>query len=412
MKRIDLTLLFILLWAVIPGRAATLTVGKDTGLASILQAIAQAQPYDTIVIKAGEYHETQLRIDKPLYITGKDYPRIIGNYTEEIFIVTADSVTLRGLQVEQVSTSYLTDLAGISVVACQGCHILENRVYDTFFGIYLKNAKACEVKGNIIRGTAQEESKAGNAIHIWRGEQILVSGNDVRGHRDGIYFEFVNNSRIVNNISRNNLRYGLHFMFSNEDHYEGNTFENNGSGVAVMFSKNIIMKSNQFLENQGSASYGILLKEIADGEMSGNRFYKNSIGMYAEGTNRLQIHHNDFVNNGWAMNIKGNCLDNVMTMNNFVANSLDLVTSSQANLNEYNRNYWSQYQGYDLNRDGVGDVPYRPVRLFAYVITRVPASIIMLRSLLVDLLNFAESVSPALTPSNLVDEEPLMKPVS
>ncbi len=346
-----------------------------------------------------------------MYIYGEGYPRVIGNYTEEIFIVNADSVTIRGLQIEQVNTSYLKDLAGISVVNCVGCQILDNRLNDTFFGIYLKKATACVVSGNVVTGVADAEAKAGNAIHIWQGEDVLIANNEVSGHRDGIYFEFVNNSSIIDNISKGNLRYGLHFMFSNDDHYEGNVFQNNGSGVAVMFSRNIIMKNNQFLENQGSSSYGILLKEISDGEMSGNRFFKNSIGIYAEGTNRLQIKHNDFINNGWAMNIKGNCLDNVFTLNNFVANSLDLITSSRTNNNEYRQNYWSQYRGYDLDRDGIGDVPYRPVKLFAYVISRVPASIIMLRSLLVDLLNFAESVSPSLTPSNLLDEEPLMKPV-
>lgn len=408
----NLTLLLALLLCSIYAKAGTHSVGSGADFKSIRAAIAQAQPFDTIFINSGNYHETSLEINKSLYIYGEDYPRVIGNYKEEIFIVNADSVTLRGLQVERVNTSYLKDLAGISVVSCVGCHIIDNRVLDTFFGIYLKKPAACVVSGNVVMGKATSEAKAGNAIHIWQGDEVLIANNEVSGHRDGIYFEFVDNSRIINNTSERNLRYGLHFMFSNDDHYEGNIFRNNGSGVAVMFSKNIIMKNNQFLENQGSSSYGILLKEIADGEMSGNRFYKNSIGIYAEGTNRLQIRNNSFVNNGWALNIKGNCLDNVFTLNNFVANSLDLITNSQANTNEYKQNYWSQYKGYDLDRDGIGDVPYRPVKLFAYVINRVPASIIMLRSLLVDLLNFAESVSPSLTPSNLMDEEPLMKPVS
>ncbi len=404
--------LFILLVSLTSTSAKTISVGKEGDFGTIGAAIEQATAHDTIFISSGNYHENSLEIKKPLYIYGEGYPRVIGNYKEEIFIVNADSVTIRGLQVEQVNTSYIKDLAGISVVNCEGCQILDNRLIDTFFGIYLKKAKSSVVSGNFVRGQATEEAKAGNAIHIWQGEQVLVAKNEVSGHRDGIYFEFVDDSRIMDNISKGNLRYGLHFMFSNDDHYEGNTFKNNGSGVAVMFSRNIIMRNNNFLQNQGSASYGILLKEISDGEMSGNRFYKNSIGIYAEGTNRLQIQHNNFVNNGWALNIKGNCLDNVITLNNFVANSLDLITNSSSNANEYKQNYWSQYKGYDLDRNGIGDVPYRPVKLFAYVINRVPASIIMLRSLLVDLLNFAESVSPSLTPSNLMDEEPLMKPVS
>ncbi|MDX1629079.1 MAG: nitrous oxide reductase family maturation protein NosD, partial [Fulvivirga sp.] len=72
---------------------------------------------------------------------------------------------------------------------------------------------------------------------------------------------------------------------------------------------------------------------------------------------------------------------------------------------------WNEYAGYDLNKDGIGDVPHRPVKLFSYVVTRSESSIILLRSLFIDLLNFAEKVTPVFTPETLVDEQPLMKPV-
>jgi len=220
----------------------------------------------------------------------------------------------------------------------------------------------------------------------------------------------VDNSLIENNISENNIRYGLHFMFSNHNRYHRNLFKKNGAGVAVMFSKFITMTGNTFDRNWGSSSYGLLLKEIYDGEISANSFLGNTIGIYAEGSNRLIIQNNHFVNNGWALKIMGSCLDNLFTENNFISNTFDLSTNSFQQHNTYRQNYWSSYNGYDLDKDGYGDVPYRPVKLFSYLVARVDPSIILLRSLFIDMLEFAERITPMFTPTNLVDQRPLMKP--
>jgi nitrous oxidase accessory protein NosD len=47
-------------------------------------------------------------------------------------------------------------------------------------------------------------------------------------------------------------------MFSHRDAYEDNHFEDNGAGVAVMFSKEIAMRRNRFLANRGASAYGLL----------------------------------------------------------------------------------------------------------------------------------------------------------
>ncbi len=122
----------------------------------------------------------------------------------------------------------------------------------------------------------------GKAI-VYESWEILISG-----HRDGIYFEFVKHS-IWRNISEKNLRYGLHFMFSNNNAYYSNIFKNNGAGVAVMFSKELKMVNNYFEENWGDAAYGLLLKEISDGYIANNSFYKNTAGIFMEGTSRAEM---------------------------------------------------------------------------------------------------------------------------
>ena len=109
--------------------------------------------------------------------------------------------------------------------------------------------------------------------------------------------------------------------------------------------------------------------------------------------------------------MRGSSMDNEISFNNFVSNSFDIATDAKKDHNRYFNNYWDSYEGYDLNRDGLGDVPHRPVNLFSYLVSRIDESIILLKSSFIEVLNFAEKVAPAVTPTNLVDEEPLMKPM-
>ncbi len=276
-----------------------------------------------------------------------------------------------------------------------------------FFGIYLEKSNNGKIYHNKIIGDAIEEYNSGNGIQLWYSKNIEIEHNFVQHVRDGIYLEFADNCVIKNNVSSNNVRYGLHFMFSNNDTYQDNTFENNGAGVAVMFSKKIKMYNNTFKENWGSASYGMLLKEINDAEIEGNRFLDNTIGINIEGSNRITYKNNDFINNGWAIKVRGACYTNKFVQNNFLYNSFDISYNSKINDNVFDGNYWSNYTGYDLNKDGVGDIPYRPVKLFSYIVNRTPETIILLRSLFIDLIDFSEKVSPVFTPDNLLDNNPV-----
>jgi nitrous oxidase accessory protein len=172
------------------------------------------------------------------------------------------------------------------------------------------------------------------------------------------------------------------------------------------------MYNNIFKENWGTASYGLLLKEINDAEIEGNTFENNTIGINIEGSNRINYKQNTFSNNGWAIKVKGACYTNKITQNNFLYNSFDIAYNSKVNDNEFDKNYWSNYTGYDLNKDGIGDVPYRPVKLFSYIVNRTPETIILLRSMFIDIIDFSEKVSPVFTPDDLMDNNPQMKKIT
>ena len=402
----------LLLLALSVGRvcADTLDVVIHGPIGSIKEALELADSGDVIRIHPGLYQEGRVVVDKPVTLLGIDYPQLDGQDQHEVLIITSDHVTIKGLQIQNVGTSYTQDRAGILLDGVKHCQIVNNRLSNCFFGIYLKKSSDCHIIGNEVVGDAQQEMSSGNALHLWHSKRIRIQENLVKQHRDGIYLEFVDESTVDNNISIDNLRYGLHFMFSNDNQYTKNTFRSNGAGVAVMFSRNIRMNENLFENNWGMASYGLLLKEIYDGEIVGNSFLKNTIGIYAESANRLIIENNDFKSNGWALKILGSCLDNVFRRNNFYTNTFDLTTNGKNHYNRYEENYWSEYRGYDLDGDGFGDVAHRPIKMYSYVVGRVDVSIILLRSLFVDLMNFAEKVTPVFIPESLVDPRPLMRP--
>ena len=391
--------------------ARVLTVGVDQPYQQIREAIATAQAFDTVLVKPGTYYQHTITIGKPVCLMGEGKPRIDAQGEKvQIFIVTADSVTIEGFVLANVGVSYLSELAAVKVDRGRYGAIRNNDIENCFFGIYLAYARHYRVENNRITGRAHDEASAGNAIHAWKGSHLEIAHNTAVGHRDGIYFEFVDDSQIHHNRSVGNLRYGLHFMFSNRDHYRNNEFRDNGAGVAVMFSKHIRMEENQFVRNWGGASYGLLLKEISDGEIIGNHFVRNTTGILAEGANRIVIEKNQFTLNGTALDIKGNGLDNQVLANNFLANTFEVVTNSQRNNNEYDYNYWSSYVGYDLDRNGVGDEPYRPVNLFARITDQIPAATLLLHSFFVNLLELSERVFPDIIPVALIDEHPRMQP--
>jgi nitrous oxidase accessory protein len=307
--------------------------------------------------------------------------------------------------------SFVHDYAAIQVEGARRCVIEGNRLRDNFFGIYLAKATGCRIAGNEIRASGTRESSSGNGIHMWSSADVVVEGNTIAGQRDGIYLEHVSGAVIRDNLSEGNLRYGLHFMFSSENRYTRNTFRSNGAGVAVMYSKFVIIEENSFEDNWGPTAYGLLAKEIADSRIERNHFVQNTVALSSEGSQRVHVANNRFVRNGWAARVMANSQENVFVDNDFIENSFDVTTNSRRNFNEFTGNYWSRYRGYDLDGDGIGDVPFRPVRLFSMLIERTPIALVLLRSVFVDLLDIAERVAPVLTPETLVDERPRMQEV-
>lgn len=365
---------------------------------------------DTVYINGGIYYAKDIRVTKcGISIIGINNPVLDANKESEILIVEADSVLIRGITFRNTGISFITDFAAIRIQNSSSCRLIDNILENSFFAIYLSNCSNTLVSGNCILGNSVSESFSGNGIHLWNCNRIYIFNNEIRGQRDGIYLEFATNSIILGNSSYSNLRYGLHFMFSEGNKYVMNSFIRNGAGVAVMYTKKVSMIYNNFFDNWGSNSYGLLFKDIDNSTVAFNIFRRNTVGIYSEGSNRLLVSKNIFIDNGWAMKILGNCYDGLFNYNEFINNTFDFSTNSSRNNNAFSYNYWDKYQGYDLEKDGVGDVPYRPVNLFSVLIETSPDAMIILNSFVVDIIDFAERISPAFTPETLTDDKPMMK---
>lgn len=387
----------------------TVMVSPGTAVPTIADGIRISKRNGTVRVAAAVYREPTIVVEKALTIIGDSGAVIDGEGVRELMVVHADSVTVRGMTFRNTGSSQATDRAALRIAESAGCLIEGNRFENTFFGIYLQKSEACLIRKNHLRGMAGSQTVTGNGIHLWSSRDVVIEDNVIDGHRDGVYFEFVTNAIVRRTVSTNSHRYGLHFMFSDSCLYEANQFLANESGVAVMYSKHVAIRGNRFERSLGSASYGLLLKEINDSEVRGNRFADNSVALHLEGSNRNRVDDNDFLRNGWAVRILADAQENMLRGNIFDGNVFDVGTNSRTNYSAFENNWWDRYAGYDLDHNGIGDVAHAPVRLFALLVEQTPAALVLTRSFLVDVLDVAERVIPALTPETLRDKSPLMK---
>ena len=330
--------LFLLVSNFYIGNAKVWEVCATCPIQSISEAVEIASATDTILVKKGHYDCSNLALKKAIYLTGEAGTVLDGRGEGYVLKILADSVTVSGFKIINSGRSYTKDFAAIYSFRANYFTLTNLEIVDPFFGILLEKSKHGTVSSNKVYGVAKREDDSGNGIHLWHCSEVVVSDNEIFGLRDGIYLEFVDDSKVLRNYAHNNIRYGLHFMFSNHDQYLENRFEKNGAGVAVMFSKFIEMKNNQFSHNWGTSSYGLLLKEIYDAEVVENLFFKNTIGIFIDGSTRIDYFHNSFEQNGWAIKVSGGCYANNFTSNNFIINSFDVSYNAKINDNQFDGN--------------------------------------------------------------------------
>jgi len=410
----------ILHFVVTPMLASQIRVGPTGEYSTIGEAIRQAAKGDTILVSKGLYHE-QVHIDKPLVILGLDWPVIDGDARDgDVVTVKADSVTVRGFVIQRSGSRIFYNDSGLKLLEVCGARIEGNRFLETNYGVYLQRACDNLVRGNVFYGCAERktEETTGDAIHLWNSPRNRIEGNEIQQHRDGIYIEFSPQTRVLRNHVSHVIRYGLHYMYSNDNLYEENVFEESRTGSALMYSKHITLRRNVFQRNRGSRAFGILFKDCNDSIMEENILRENTTGIFMDGSNRNIIRRNLVAGNGWALDLFTSCDQNIFMENSFLGNDYDLLLDARRTTNRFFGvtaagdsvgNYWSGYQGYDLNGDGIGDVPYRPLTFFSHLSKRYPDLRVFLEGPAAQALQWAERAFPILWAAGVEDRFPLMK---
>jgi len=388
--------------------ARELRVCTDCRYNDLSQVVKEAVSGDVVLVEPGHYKVGTLVIDKPITLKGVKGPVLDGQRQAHIIDIQADGVIIEGLILENSGVSDIREFAGIHGDSIKDCQIRNNILRRATYGIYLARTEGCIVEHNVSNGDAKDEILGGNGIHLWNSNNNTIIDNTITGHRDGIYFEFSEHLLVRNNRALSNLRYGLHFMFCHESTIEKNQFFQNSTGVALMYSKRLNLTQNVFRDSLGPSMQGLLLKDIMDSHITQNYITKNTTGILADNSSRNQIEENLFLQNGRAYEVFGNSQRNSFHRNVVLRNTFDVATNTRDNTNNYEGNYWDRYQGFDLDRDGRGDVAYSPVQIFSFWVSKYPELSLLAGSSMLNFLELMEKVFPVLTPATLKDTSPLM----
>ena len=378
----------------------------------IQAAIDAAQPGDTVSVPAGIY-DGDLVFRKRMTLIGYENPVIHGSGTGSVMTIVADSCVVRGFVIEHSGPMLVEENAGILIKSNSNI-IEENELRDVLFGIYMFHAEDNQIINNKIAGRKQLDlGERGSGIHIWNSQRNTFIGNVITDARDGFYIQ--NASHLV--IERNeafNLRYGLHYMYADSNAFVRNSFHDNVAGAAIMYSRGITMRHNVFSHNRGFASFGILFQDCHDMVADSNIITDNVVGMFFEATTDNLFRHNIIAQNDVALQMFQNSINNIFTENNFVDNLSPLSLVGKKTESRWNQNgrgnYWSSYDGYDTNDDGIGDVPMKIQNVFEYLEGQNQNLRLYLYSPASQALAVAVQAFPILDINTEVDAFPLMRP--
>jgi nitrous oxidase accessory protein len=402
-----------MLTALVVSAALTITLGtKQVAEAPRLtSAIANARPGDTIRLRDG-IHAGPLVVRVPgLTITGSPEAVVDGNRRGTVITVAADSVTLTGFMVRGSGRSMDRDEAAVKLDHCTGCVVRGLTVRDPLHGIYLLESHGITIADNDILG-AQDviESARGNGIHLFNSSGNRVTGNRVRGTRDGIYFSFAGDN-VVSDNEVTGTRYGLHYMYSDDNRFERNVFTMNAAGAAVMFSKRIELRGNIFSRHVGYRAYGLLIHTGEDILAEANSFEGNLTALFLDGSLRNTFRRNLIAGNGTGIDLPASAEQNVFTENVFRNNRTPvrklLGSSENAWTLQGRGNDWGDPAVFDLDRDGIGDRPYPVGDPFLSLAAARPALEIFGGTLAARALSWAEEAFPVFGLPRVVDSLPL-----
>ena len=402
-------------------RAATHEVGATAEHRSIGAAVAAANPGDEIVVHAGVYRE-HVVIDRALTLRGEVGAIVDGDGTGTIGLVEKGPTVVRGFTLRNGGDSLLGEDAGVKLKGAASCAIDGNEVLDTLFGILVMASPKTRVTGNHVLGMNLAISRRGDGIRLHASNDSIVDDNLIDRSRDLAIWQ---SSRVVarRNVVRHS-RYGLHYMFCDDDLFEDNVFEDNQVGAAVMYSRRLTLRRNHFVRSRGPSAYGLLIKVGDDVLVENNWFVDNTRGVFLDDTpssfySKCVFRRNLVAGNDAGVSLSPSVSRVAFTENAFIANrvEVEVLGSVPADRNVWSvdgrGNYWSDYVGFDADGDGIGDTPYRVEHFIEHLGERWPAVGLLRFGPAAEALEMAARAFPVVKPATVVtDPHPLVRPPS
>lgn len=378
---------------------------------SLAARVADAAAGDTLRVPAG-VHRGPLVIGRRLVLIADSGAVLDGGGKGTVLTVRADSVVIRGLAVRGSGRSLDRDEAAIKLEHCTGCRIESVRIDDALHGIYLLRSSDVTISDVRITGSDPVESSRGNGIHLFDSRGSRITGNRIRGTRDGIYFSFASGNTITNNDIRG-VRYGLHYMYSDDNRFERNVFAENAAGAAIMFSKRIVLRENTFTRHVGYRAYGVLLQTAEQVQVERNTITGNLTGLFLDGAIANRFGDNVIAGNGIGIDLLASTEANTFAGNVITDNRLAvrkvLGTSENAWSEAGRGNYWGDPSVFDLDGDGVGDRPYRVGDPFMGLAAERPALELFAGTLAARALAWADEALPVFALARAEDPHPLAR---
>jgi nitrous oxidase accessory protein len=377
------------------------------------ELVDASDPWGRLAPPAGTYAGPVV-IKTPLTIDGQDQVTIDGGGQGSIVTLQTDGAILMNLHLTNSGDSH-NDLDAAVQVRGNFNVIKDNLITNSLFGVNLQQAESNIVKRNQISSKPLDLGLRGDAIRLWYSFNNEITDNIIRDSRDTVVW-YSRDNLIARNDTRGG-RYSLHFMYSLANEVVDNHYEDNSVGIFLMYSDGVKLRNNTIARATGATGMGIGFKETSDVEVSGNRILYCGTGLYLDvspyqpdTTNRIK--DNLIAYNGIGIMFLNDWTGNLIEGNRFKGNITQVAVSGggkTANRNSWNGNYWDDYEGFDLNRDGIGDAPYELYSYADRLWMDVPSARFFKGSPVMEVLDFLERLAPFTTPNMLVrDDSPLM----
>jgi nitrous oxidase accessory protein len=383
---------------------------------SIEAAIRTAAPGATFWLEPGVY-PGPVTIDRAVTLWGPRGAIVRSNGTGRTVVVRTDGARVLGFTIDGSGHRYDKMDSGLYVRGT-GVEVRGITIRNALYGIVLENSKDLTIDDNHIVGDIHTPlGLRGDGIRLFGSSGCVLAGNQIENSRDLLVW-FSANAKIIGNLIEGG-RYATHFMYSNGGVVERNRYLRNTVGVFVMYSDDIRIVGNTFAGNMKFDGFGVGAKESGNILIDGNRLVQDRVGIYFDTCpfhpdQKDRIQHNLFALCDTAVDFLGSGVNNIFNDNTLRDNQTQVRVEDQGDLmqTEWTRNYFDDYEGYDLDGDGFGDVPYEPRSLSGQLLSERPELRFFRGTAALDLIDAVAAVMPMFRPKPLlIDRQPRMRPL-